>query len=154
MELDVSGVDLAQLLAYAEITDLEVDARLSGSLPLIITDDDFAIVNGHLESQAAGTLRYVPTGTDIPLDLGEENIGLVLDALSNFHFSRIAMDVNKPVGGTTDLTLHVAGANPDLYDGYPIELNVNVTGDLDKIVRDSLAGWRISEELKERLSGF
>jgi len=154
MELDVTGVDLARLLAYAEIPDLEVDARLSGSLPLIISDDDFAIVNGHLESQAAGTLRYVPTGTDVPLDLGEENVGLVLDALSNFHFSRIAMDVNKPLDGATDLTLHVAGANPDLYDGYPIELNVNVTGDLDKVVRDSLAGWRISEELKERLSGF
>lgn len=154
MDLDVRGVDLSQLLAYAEIPDLEIDARLSGSLPMVITGGDLAIVNGHLESEEAGTLRYLPSGSDVPLDLGEDNVDLVLDALSNFHFSRIAMDVNKPVGGTTELTLHVAGANPDLYDGYPIELNVNVTGDLDKIVRDSLAGWRISEELKERLSGF
>jgi len=127
---------------------------MSGLLPIVVAGGNLAIENGQLESEEAGILRYSPDGNDIPLDLGESNVDLVLDALSNFHFNKLAIDVNKPVDGTTELSLHVAGANPDLYDGYPIELNVNVIGDLDKIVRDSLAGWHISEELKERLSGF
>jgi hypothetical protein len=152
--LGVQGVDLATLLSYAEVSDLAIDASLSGSLPITISGKDIAIDKGRLESDKEGTLRYAPSGSDVPLDLDEGNLNLVLEALSDFRFSKLSLDINKPLGGSTELLLHIAGANPELYDGYPIELNVSVTGDLDRIARDSLAGWRISEELRERLSGF
>ncbi|MBC6439976.1 MAG: YdbH domain-containing protein [Rhodospirillales bacterium] len=152
--LNIRGIDLGTLLENVDIPGLSIDARLTGSIPVVISDDDVVIKGGRLDADSPGTLHYTPGDGDMPFALDDENMALVLGAFENFQFTALGVDINREAGGETELGLHIAGANPDLYDGYPIELNVNLTGDLDRIVRDSLAGWRISEEIRERLSGF
>jgi hypothetical protein len=49
-----------------------------------------------------------------------------------------------------DIALHLAGANPDLYDGYPVEFNLNLEGELGKILRQGVASYGIPE----RMQGF
>ena len=154
MMLNVRGVDISALLEDVDIPGLAVSGRLTGHIPVRMTNGEIVIENGRLDADSAGTLRYVPTSGDVPLDLDDGNMELVLDALANFEFTELGIEVNRQAGGSTELGLHIAGANPDLYDGYPIEFNVNLSGDLDKIVRESLAGWRIPEEIRKKLSGF
>jgi len=152
--LNITSIDLASLLEEADIPGLAIDAKMTGSIPIAITEQDIVISGGRLVADKPGTLVYTPSGSGLPLDLDDESMNLVLDVLSDFHFSNLALDVDREAGGSTELGVQLAGANPGLYDGYPIEFNVNLTGDLDKIVPDSLAGWRIPEEIRERLSGF
>lgn len=151
--LDVSGVDLARLAALFDMPELQATGRLSGTIPVLIAEGDIAIEGGRLATGEPGVLRYLPEGGKA-IAGGDENIELVVDALSNFQYQALAVDIDRALGGSSIVGLHIAGANPELYDGYPIELNVNLTGDLDRIVRDSLAGWRIPEEIRQRLSGF
>ena len=53
-----------------------------------------------------------------------------------------------------DVGLHIAGANPDLYDGYPIEFNLNLEGALANVLRRGLAGYQIPERIREQMQGF
>jgi hypothetical protein len=53
-----------------------------------------------------------------------------------------------------DVKLHIAGANPDLYDGYPIEFNLNLEGALANVLRQGLADYQIPERIRERMQGF
>ena len=61
---------------------------------------------------------------------------------------------DRQAGGEMTVTMHVSGSNPDFYDGYPVEFNLNVSGALDRVLRDSLAGYRIPETIQERLNEF
>ena len=151
--LDVADVELARLSALLEMPELEASGRLSGEIPVLLEDGDIAISGGRLATDAPGVLRYVPEG-GAAIAGGDENMEMVVTALSNFQYQQIVIDLDRALGGASVVGLHIAGANPELYDGYPIELNVNLTGDLDRIVRDSLAGWRIPEDIRQRLSGF
>ena len=53
-----------------------------------------------------------------------------------------------------DVGLHIKGANPDLYDGHPIEFNLNLEGELGTILKRSLAGYQIPEQIRERIQDF
>jgi len=152
--LQVTGVDVATLFALADMEDLTATGTLDGTIPVRFANGDLIIEGANLASRQPGELHYLPA--DVPAGLGTdaESVDLVLDALSNFHYQTLKVDLDRAAGGETVIGLHIAGANPDLYDGYPIELNVTLTGALDQIVRDSLAGYRIPEEIQERLSGF
>ena len=154
LNLHVTGVDVGALFALAELDDLTATGTLDGTIPVRVVGDDVLIEGAHLASREPGQLRYLPDGAPTGLGADDASIDLVLAALSNFHYDRLDVDLSRAAGGETEVGLHIAGSNPDLYDGYPIELNVNLTGELDRIVRDSLAGYRIPDEIKERLSGF
>ena len=154
IQLTVTGVDVGALFALADMDDLTATGTLDGTIPVRFADGDLVIEDANLASRQPGELHYLPE--DVPAGLGADDasIDLVLEALSNFHYERIGVDLDRAAGGETVIGLHIAGANPNLYDGYPIELNVTLTGALDQIVRDSLAGYRIPAEIQERLSGF
>ncbi|MEM7120798.1 MAG: YdbH domain-containing protein [Pseudomonadota bacterium] len=154
LNLHVSGVDVGTLFALAELDDLTATGTLDGIIPVRLVGDDVLIEGAYLASREPGQLRYLPDGAPTGLGADDASIDLVLSALSNFHYDRLDVDLSRAAGGDTEIGLHIAGSNPDLYDGYPIELNVNLTGELDRIVRDSLAGYRIPDEIRERLSGF
>lgn len=151
--LDVAGVQLSRLAALLEMPEVEATGRLSGTIPVLLADGDIAIEKGRLETQEPGVLRYLPEG-GTAIAGGDEYMELVVNALANFHYQSLAVDLDRALGGASVVGLHINGANPDVYDGYPIELNVNLSGDLDRIARDSMAGWRIPDEIRKRLSGF
>jgi hypothetical protein len=152
--LQVTGVDVGALFALADMAELTASGTLDGTIPVRFADGDVIIEDASLASRVPGELHYLPDGTPAGLGSDEASLDLVLDALSNFHYERLEVDLDRAAGGETEIGLHIAGANPDLYDGYPIELNVSLTGALDQIVRDSLAGYRVPDEIRERLSGF
>ncbi len=152
--LGVRGLDLGAILALTEVDGLEGTGVLAGRLPLRLGFATVAIENGVLEATGPGILRYAPpTGTGV-LDAGEAGTTLLLDALANFHYDSLAMTVSGAAGGETTVGLRLVGRNPDLYDGYPVALNVNLSGALDSLLRRGLAGYRIPETVRERLEGF
>ncbi len=152
--LNVTGVDVGALFDLADMDELTATGTLDGTIPVRFSEGDLIIEDASLASRQPGELRYLPIGGPADLGTDEASLDLVLEALSNFHYERLEVDLDRAAGGETEIGLHIAGANPDLYDGYPIELNVSLTGALDQIVRDSLAGYRIPDEIRERLSGF
>ena len=151
--LDVAGVELSRLAALLEMPEVEATGRLAGSIPVLFADGDIAIEGGRLATEEPGVLRYLPE-SGAAIAGGDEYMELVVNALANFQYESLAIDLDRALGGASVVGLHINGANPDVYDGYPIELNVNLTGDLDRIARDSMAGWRIPDEIRKRLSGF
>ena len=48
-------------------------------------------------------------------------------------------------------TLRLVGRNPAVYDGYPVDLNINLSGALDAIVQRSLDALSIPDRLEKQL---
>ena len=92
-----------------------------------------------------------------PAGLGDEtgSVDLLLEAAENFHYDDLSLTVEGRTGGELSARLRLAGGNPDLFDGYPIALNINLEGALDQILRRGIAVSQVDElarEYFERLS--
>ena len=77
----------------------------------------------------------------------------MLSALDNFHYEVLRLTANRDLGGEWNARLHMAGANPDLMDGYPFAFNVNLSGKLDEILQRGLESMRLPDEIGAALAG-
>jgi hypothetical protein len=152
--LAVTGVDLGELLALAGVDGLTGEGRMSGRIPVTVRQDDVIISNGELEAEAPGWLSYAPLEPPAALQGQGETVSLALSALTNFHYQALRLTVDRQAGGQMVVAMHVRGNNPDFYDGYPVEFNLNVSGELDRVLRRGLAGYRIPAAIEEQLKEF
>jgi hypothetical protein len=154
LALTVKDVDLGQLLQLAQVEGLAGTGTLTGRIPVSLTGESIAIRQASLAARGPGTLRYVPTQSATALLGSSESVAMALQALSNFEYKELTLTLNREPGGDTVALLHVKGQNPDFYNGYPVELNLNISGKLDEILDQSLEGYRIPEAIREKLGDF
>ena len=151
IRLQVAEVQLPTLFDLIGLDGLTGTGRLSGEVPVAWERSDLAVEGGELESQEPGVLRYDPAQPPSALQGGGESVGLALAALKNFHYDRLTLKLDREVGGETLVGLHIAGKNPDFYGGYPVEFNLNLSGKLDQILVQGLAGYRLPETIQDQL---
>ena len=152
--LSAERLDLAQLFALTRLDGLSGEGKIRGTLPLRITGTEAVIEGGELRADGPGWLRYRPAAAPTALEAGGENVTLLLQALENFRYEALRITLDGRTDATMDIGLHVQGANPELYDGYPIEFNLDLEGELANILRSGLASYQIPERIREQMQGF
>ena len=149
LALAADDVSLGQVLGLLGVDDLEAEGQLTGRVPLRLVDDTIAIQGGLLAATAPGVIRYRPAQPPLPED--EEGVALLLEALENFHYDGLSLSLDGQSGGDLTAVLRVRGSNPDVLDGYPIALTVNVTGALDRLIEQGLVGTTLIDTVRGRL---
>ena len=140
----VQGVDLGLLSEQFPIGGLTISGRIDGRVPLRLEEDMISVENGVLQSTEAGVIRYVPA---LPIGPeGEGGLALLLDAVANFRYETLGATVNGRTGEDLEVVIRLTGANPDLYGGLPVALNINLSGNLDEILRSGLTSLGITDE--------
>ncbi|HYE01332.1 MAG TPA: YdbH domain-containing protein [Alphaproteobacteria bacterium] len=152
--LVVSGVELGRALDLGGLEGLAATGTLGGRIPVSLRDGAVRVAGGRLAADGPGTIRYRPARPPAALAGAGEQLSLLLAALEDFRYDSLALTLERDGAGEAALGLHLKGNNPALYGGYPIELNVNLTGALDRIVRDSLSGYRVPDQIRERMATF
>jgi hypothetical protein len=152
--LTADGLDLGQLFGLTGLDGLSGEGKVHGSLPVRIEGGVAVIEGGALETDRPGWLRYRPAEPPAALQAGGANVALLLQALENFHYEALRITLDGRTDAAMDIKLHVRGANPELYGGYPIEFNLNLEGELGNILRSGLATYQIPERIREQMRGF
>jgi Dicarboxylate transport len=152
--LTAERLKLDEIFALAQLDGLTGEGTMHGTLPITVAGSEAVIDNGELVSDRPGWVRYRPDEAPAALQAGGENVNLLLQALENFRYEELRLTIDGRTDGEMDVGLHIAGANPDLYDGYPIEFNLNLEGALAEVLRAGLAGYQIPERIRERMQGF
>lgn len=152
--LQAEQLDLGQLLALTRMDGLSGEGRLYGMLPVRLSQGAAVIAGGELAATAPGVLRYAAGSAPAALQAGGEGVDLLLQALENFHYEALKITLDGRTDAAMDIGLHLAGANPDLYDGHPVEFNLDLEGELANILRRGVASYQIPERIRERMQGF
>lgn len=148
--LDISKIDMAALAALAQVDGLSIVGTLSGQIPLNRDETGLHFAEGLLRADAPGRLAYKPATP--PAALSQSQGGaLLVQALSNFAYDRMSITVTGPVMDDITLAVTLAGKNPDLYGGYPIEFNLNLSGRLTQILQQGFVGAGIPADLERQL---
>ena len=155
VELEAEGLNLGHVLSIAAVDGLHGEGTLNGTLPLRIAADSVRVEDGVLEAAGPGTLRYDP---ELPPAFLEGDpgspTGMLRGALTDFRYDTLKLTVNGTAGGDMAVKLAIHGANPTFYDGYPVALNLNLSGALDRILRQSLDAYRIPDAVRDRMMEF
>ena len=146
-------LDLSALLRLMPLDDLTGEGRIAGTLPLTI-GEAAAIDGGELAATGPGVLRYTPSTVPGVLQAGGESVSLMLQALENFRYEALKITLDGKTDGAIAIGLHLKGANPDLYDGHPVEFNLNLEGNLASLVQTNLDNYQIPDRIRERIQGF
>jgi hypothetical protein len=152
--LTAERLQLNQIFALAQLDGLTGEGTMHGTLPITVSGSEATITGGELVSDRPGWVRYRPDEAPAALQAGGENVNLLLQALENFRYEELRLTIDGRTDGDMDVGLHLAGANPDLYGGHPIEFNLNLEGALADVVRAGLTGYQIPERIRERMQGF
>lgn len=153
--LRAEGVDVAKLLEMIQVEGMAATGVLSGVLPVRIQDGRARLEGGVFETSAPGTLRYAPASPPAGLSGPEGSpTALLMGALSDFRYESLRLTLDGEAGGELRAGLAVRGTNPTFYDGYPVALNLTLSGALDRILRQSLDAYHIPDAVRERMTGF
>ncbi|MEB3701781.1 YdbH domain-containing protein [Candidatus Bealeia paramacronuclearis] len=125
----------------SQVPHLKVSGHVNGKLDVEFTPENYGIHEGStLQIQdAPGTIQYRPGEAPakvITLKGDENPMDLVFLALWNFHYEKLSLDLEKPLQGGLQGTLHLKGKNPDLFEGHPFEFNIKASGQLKELIEN------------------
>ena len=148
--LQVEGLELQELFRVYPTEGLSGNGTIDGQLPLYIDHGTVYIEAGQLHARDAGVLQFQ---SDKIQALGKTNpaMGLVADALDDFHFNLLSSDLNYDQSGKLLLNIRLEGQNPDVEKGRPIHLNVNLEEDIPALLASIQLSGQVSEIIQKRV---
>ncbi|WP_374383994.1 YdbH domain-containing protein [Dongia sp.] len=149
--LKVDGISVGELFDTLGIAGLTGEGAISGAVPVTIFPGGIAIPDAKLAATAPGVLRYDRAQAPLALQSAGESVAMALEALSDFHYEKLILDLTRNLTGDVVLGLHIAGRNPSFYDGYPVEFNLSVEGRLDQALKEGLAGYKVPDMIQQQL---
>ncbi len=149
--LEIRGVDMGDLAALLDIEGLTVTGTVEGRLPVVLERNALTVNDGHLGATGPGVIRYQPARPPAAL-AGSGYSEVLLRALSDFRYEDLTIDLDGRSGGGLVATIHIRGSNPDLYEGYPLEFNLNISGELEGLLARRFAVPRIPGTIREQES--
>lgn len=152
MRLDAEAILLESLLANLLEQGLSATGTLSGSIPVRFENGKPVIENGLLKTEGGGVVKYAPQEGSALQKGSSAQTDILLNAMQNFEYEYLTLKVDSIDGDTLNVQLSTKGKNPDLYGGKPIELNVNLTGNLWDIARSGSETIAIPKRIEEQLT--
>jgi hypothetical protein len=145
--------DLAELLKLISVDGLTGSGSIGGRIPVSMSGGGVAIHEGVLSASGDGVIRYQSEQAKKVLAGQGEQMELMLRALENFQYTRLSITINKAPAGEAQLLLRMLGSNPEVLEGHPFQFNINVTGNVDRLIEPVLQIYRGSAGLMGRLGG-
>ncbi len=152
LTVDVVGLPLSDVVSLAKNEELKATGTLSGSIPLTLDKEGLRIDNGLLATAEPGTLVYAPPiGSE---QSGQPQLQLLQDLLKDFHYKNLRLALASTPDQKLKAELYLEGNNPAVYDGRPVQLTINITGDVLSLIQRSADIYALPEEiLKQMQSG-
>ncbi|MGZ9190249.1 MAG: intermembrane phospholipid transport protein YdbH family protein [Nitrospira sp.] len=126
MVFRAESLNLQEVLDAASVEAAHASGSVSGQIPVSLSPSGVAVNHATLAADAPGFLRYQPTVPPGALQQEDDGVALLRDALTNFHYDRFAVTLDGGSSQEWQSTIHIAGSNPDVLEGHPFVLNVNL----------------------------
>ena len=146
----VADLDLEALFKLIDVEGLAGDGRLDGSIPLTLRGDSVSIQNGVLAAKKPGILRFKSEKVSQLLAGRAEDVDLLLQALTEFHYTELTFKLNNSTNNDLLTTLSLLGNNPNVLEGRPFRLNINLESNISDILKVLGQAYGVSSKALQR----
>jgi hypothetical protein len=134
LRVEVKRVSLGALLEALTGEKVSATGTLSGEIPLIIAKDaSIQYKDATLNADGPGTIS-MPAST---IPGSGSQINFVREILKELNFTQLSISLSEDEN-TPPVTLSLTGSNPKIENGRPINLNVNLTGDVITFLQQNI----------------
>ena len=151
--ISVRQVDLAEIFKLIGVAGLDGTGRLDGGIQVHITHDSLIVTNGHLAAIGPGVLHVAPDALPNEITQAGESMALVLQALADFHYETLAIDLAAGAAGAGDVMLVLKGHNPAVFEGRAFNLNIHLVANFDRLIDIALKSMAAAEALLRQAAG-
>lgn len=151
LQIELQEIDLAVLLAEHPSSDLAGTGRLSGSIPITLSDKGFSVMDGLMSAEAPGGRLQYRSAQTASIAAGSQGMKIVTDALDDFHYTLLSTAVTYEETGKLLLAVRLEGRNPAIERGRPINFNITVEEDLPAMIASLQLTNQISDVIKKRV---
>lgn len=131
--LRVSEVEVGDFLKGVGDGKLSISGALEGTIPVVVRGIDVLVEKGRLAVKDGGVIRY--QGDDVANAIPNEYAAKAIEALKNFNYDALFLEINGPLDGEIKLGVEFTGSNPDVFYNIPFQFDVTVEGELFNIAR-------------------
>lgn len=131
--LRVSEVEVGDFLKGFGEGRLAISGTMEGTIPVVVRGIDVLVEKGRLEVPQGGKVQYTPK--ELPAALSESAASTALQALENFDYQALFIEIDGPLDGDMLLGLDFGGSNPEVLFGTPFDFAVTVEGELFNIAQ-------------------
>jgi hypothetical protein len=140
--IGVDSVDLAQITQIIDLEGLSGSGQLSGTIPIAVDGSRIEVKGGALAAAGSGVVRYGGSEVEQALGAREDTVGLMMQALRDFHYEELTLALDKDFAGDGTILVHMTGSNPAVLEGYPFVFNISLSSNFDRLaalLREGLA---------------
>ncbi|MBD9501883.1 YdbH domain-containing protein [Pseudomonas sp. PDM17] len=150
LTLKLEGLALEAILAAYPAEGLSGNGIIDGNLPLGLHEGKLVIRNGEVAARQPGVLQFRSPKIQ---SLGQSNpaMQLVATAIDDFRYDKLSSRVDYDESGKLLLALSLSGRNPELEQGRPINLNVNLEENVPKLLTSLQLSDRVSDTIRKRV---
>ncbi|MBD9678627.1 YdbH domain-containing protein [Pseudomonas sp. PDM18] len=150
LTLKLEGLALEAILAAYPAEGLSGNGIIDGNLPLGLHEGKLVIRNGEVAARQPGVLQFRSPKIQ---SLGQSNpaMQLVATAIDDFRYDKLSSRVDYDESGKLLLALSLSGSNPELEQGRPINLNVNLEENVPKLLTSLQLSDRVSDTIRKRV---
>ncbi len=149
--LEAEDLDLVSVLSLITPEGIGGEGRLSGRFPVRLEGEDLVIDGAVLQSQAPGRLVFSSAAARETLKSSGDHMTLLLQALQNFHYQQLSLSIDKAAAGDARLHLFLLGNNPDVLEGYPFSINIDLQTDVAPLLSVLRQGNDMIDEVVKRI---
>ena len=146
-------VDLGEFFKLVGVDGLGGAGRLDGTIPLSVGPSTVVIRDGHLAATEPGVIRLDSGALPKQITEAGESMTLVLQALADFHYDTLTVDLAGAAAGDGTVLLKLQGKNPNLLDGRPFHINIRLESNFDRLVDIALRSMEAAQALLRRTTG-
>jgi hypothetical protein len=148
--LQVADLDLEALFRMIDVEGLAGDGRLDGRIPMILRNDSVSIEDGVLAANKPGILHLESEKLSNLLAGSAEDVDLLLQALTNFYYTELTLKLNNSENNDLMTTLSLLGNNPNVLEGRPFRLNINLESNVGEIMKALGQAYGVSSKALQR----
>lgn len=149
--LGLNDIELSQLMELYPAEGLAGSGILRGRVPVLISEEGVRIEAGKISAQPPGGTLQLPADRLRGMAQNNDAMTLVVKAMENFHYTVLNSTVDYDEDGKLVLGLRLEGSSPEVRDGHPIVLNINLEEDIPALLTSLQLSGRVNEAVTEKV---
>ncbi|MFP3978038.1 YdbH domain-containing protein [Marinobacter sp. KMM 10035] len=153
--VELHQLSLARLLQLYPAEGLAGTGILSGTVPVLFDPaTGIRVEKGRIDALKPGGRLEVTAERLKALASQSESMELVARALEDFRYSVLDSGIDYDENGTLILELHLEGNSPEVGQGQPVVLNINLEENIPALLTSLQLSGRVSDAVAERVKNL
>ncbi|MCK7458630.1 YdbH domain-containing protein [Idiomarina sp. ATCH4] len=145
------NISLGELMRQYPSHKISIDGEVSGTIPAHWDPKQLTIERGYVTALAPGGHLQVNSSALMSAAGSNPSLKTLAGVLNNFYYQQLSTVIDYNQKGKLTLAIQLKGSNPEVENGRPVELNVNLEEYLPALIKGLTLSNSLNDVIRKRV---